>query len=51
MADTHYVLGQLFEEKGMPPRALKAYQKAIALNPKHAEAHCKIGDIFQEQGI
>lgn len=43
-------LGFIFEKKGGPQKALKAYQCAIALNPALSEAHNNLGLLFEARG-
>ncbi len=48
-ADTHYEQGCELEEKS-PELARRAYERAIALNPRHADAHINLGRLFHEHG-
>ena len=42
------VLGSIYEKTERKSKALIAKQKAIAINPKDAEAYCNLGNTFQD---
>jgi hypothetical protein len=43
MAESHYHLGAALQKAGQMDQALAEYQKALAINPRFAEAACQIG--------
>ena len=43
IADVHFDLGNLLDDKGDAAGAEAEYRAAIALDPSHAEAHFKLG--------
>ena len=46
----HYHLGDVLHLQGDFPGCRAAYEKAIALKPDYAEAHCRLGMLLQLQG-
>ena len=49
-AVAHYNLGNVLQELGDHPKAIKSYQRAIQIAPNYAEAHNNLGIVFQEYG-
>lgn len=48
---THYSrLGDLYDRKKDPKKAIAAYQKALEIDPKNFQCHAKIGDIKLRHG-
>jgi tetratricopeptide (TPR) repeat protein/HEAT repeat protein len=43
-------LGLIYEETGQVDKALAAYRKALAVNPRHIDTHLKVIHILQAQG-
>ena len=43
-------LGDVYSKQGKDDLAVRFYQKAIAINPKNAEARRKLGIIYRAQG-
>jgi cellulose synthase operon protein C len=44
------LLGALYEETGDAPKALEAYRKALAINPRHVDLRLKMIRLLQSQG-
>lgn len=44
-------LGNLYDQQGKKPAAVKYYQQAIALDAENARAHYNLGLLYQEQGL
>jgi tetratricopeptide (TPR) repeat protein len=49
-ARTHYDLGLVLSQRGDPQGAVEQWRKALALDPKYAEAHQSLGDTLYSQG-
>ena len=49
-ADAHHLLGLAYEMAGKPDRALTAFDRALALNPRYVEAHLHRGIVLAELG-
>ena len=49
-ADAHHLLGLALHLIGHPQRALEAFDKALALNPRYHEAHIHRGIVLNELG-
>jgi Flp pilus assembly protein TadD len=46
----HYLLGVKYQNEGQDSKALAAYQKAVSLNPRYAEALLGLGSVKAAQG-
>jgi predicted O-linked N-acetylglucosamine transferase (SPINDLY family) len=46
----HYLLGKVLEKTGKTSQAIRAYQEAIALNPKLIDAYNDLGNILFQAG-
>ena len=49
-ADAHHLLGLAYEMLEKPDRALAAFERALALNPRYAEAHVHCGIVLARLG-
>lgn len=45
----YYALGMVFDQKGDWGRAIEAYQRALEMDPRRAEAAVNLGVIYQKQ--
>jgi Flp pilus assembly protein TadD len=43
-------MGQVYIELGKDDEAIKTLQRAIALNPKNADAHVNLGGLYDAMG-
>ncbi|HJT19345.1 MAG TPA: tetratricopeptide repeat protein, partial [Nitrospira sp.] len=43
-------LGVISQKAGRWEQAIAAYEKALALNPRHAEAHMNLGNVLRDRG-
>jgi len=48
-AALYNAVGLIMEAEAKPTKAVRYYERAIALNPEHAEAHCRLARILQER--
>jgi hypothetical protein len=44
-AETHYLLGTLFQSEGLLRRAASHYRRALALSPNHRDAKLRLGEL------
>ena len=49
-AETHYRLGMVFQQQGLPANAIAAYRKALALDPTLQEPRFNLGSLYARQG-
>ena len=49
-ADVWYERAIVAEEGGAAAQAIALYERAIAANPDHADAHCNLGRLLHERG-
>jgi tetratricopeptide (TPR) repeat protein len=47
-ADTHFAAGQFAESQGAAPQAIKQYEEAVRLNPRHAQALFRLGTLYAQ---
>jgi serine/threonine protein kinase/Flp pilus assembly protein TadD len=50
-ASNHYNLGYALKHKGQLDEAIAEYREAIRIKQDHAEAHCNLGDVLEQQGL
>ncbi len=50
MREFHYLLGQALEEQGLLEGAVESFERAIALEPKFADAHNDLGEVLLRLG-
>jgi type IV pilus assembly protein PilF len=48
---THYYLGMVYHAKGMKPKAMEEFQKAIDLQENYSEAHNYLGTLYSDEGL
>ncbi|WP_293339151.1 tetratricopeptide repeat protein [Microcoleus sp. CAWBG58] len=49
-AQTYFVKGNLLKDRGVLGGAIESYQKALELDPKDAEVHKKLAEVYVLQG-
>ena len=49
-AELYFSLGDSFNKRGQPKKAIEAYSKALVLNPEYAEVHYNIGLLLADEG-
>lgn len=50
LSDCYYVLGDVFDFNGAPKAAIRAYQKAVGLDPSNSAAYREIAGMFHWMG-
>ena len=50
-AYVNFFMGEYYAANQQPDSAIPYYDRAIALNPKLAEAHFKLADLYEQQGL
>lgn len=49
-AELYFSLGDSFDKRGQPKKAIEAYSKSLDLNPEYSEVHYNIGLLLADEG-